>query len=98
MATLTVSYPLAAGSTFDRDYYLSTHLPLAQAAWGEFGLQSAEVLFPAAAPQPLAGMVILRFADQTGIDAALASPMTREVISDVPNFTNIAPVIFRADD
>ncbi|GLZ87027.1 ethyl tert-butyl ether degradation protein EthD [Metapseudomonas resinovorans] len=98
MATLTVSYPLSAGATFDRDYYLSTHVPLVQAAWAEFGLQSAEVLFPAAGPQPLAGLVLLRFADQAGVDAALASPRTREVIGDVLNFTNISPVIFRADD
>ncbi|MGH8447765.1 EthD family reductase [Pseudomonas sp.] len=98
MATLTVSYPMAADSTFDRDYYLATHIPIARAAWGEFGLQSAEILFPAKGPQPLAGMVILRFADQVGIDAALSSPKTLEVIGDVANFTNIAPVIFRAND
>lgn len=98
MATLIVSYPLAEGSTFDRDYYLSTHIPLARSAWGEFGLQSAEVLFPSAGPQPLAGVAILRFSDQAGIDAALSSATTLEVIGDVANFTNIAPMIFRADD
>lgn len=98
MATLIVSYPLAEGSTFDRDYYLSTHIPLASSAWGEFGLQAAEVLFPAAEPQPLACTAILRFNDQAAIDAALSSPKTAEVIGDVANFTNIAPVIFRADD
>ncbi|WPC03850.1 EthD family reductase [Pseudomonas benzenivorans] len=98
MATLIVSYPLTEGSTFDRDYYLSTHIPIAQAAWGEFGLQSAEILFPASAPQPLAGLVILRFKDQASIDAALSSPATAKVIGDVANFTNIAPLIFRAND
>ncbi|HBO3911206.1 EthD family reductase [Pseudomonas aeruginosa] len=98
MATLIVSYPLSEGSTFDREYYQSTHIPLAYSAWAGFGLQAAEILFPAAGPQPLAGMVILRFADQAGIDAALTSPKTAEVIGDVANFTNIAPLIFRADD
>lgn len=98
MATLIVSYPLAEGSTFDRDYYLSTHIPLAQAAWGELGLQSAEILFPAAGLQPLAGLIILRFKDQASIDAALNSPATAKVIGDVANFTNIAPLIFRASD
>lgn len=98
MATLIVSYPLTEGSTFDRDYHLSTHISFAQSAWDGFGLQSAEILFPAASPQPPAGMVIMRFSDQTGINAALSSPRTVELISDVPNFTNIAPVIFRAND
>ncbi|UVL43271.1 EthD family reductase [Pseudomonas sp. B21-040] len=98
MATLIVSYPLTEGARFDREYYLSTHIPLARSAWGESGLQSAEALFPAVGPQPLAGLVILRFNNQAGIDAALTSPRTAEVLGDVANFTNIAPVIFRADD
>ncbi|SDI46285.1 MULTISPECIES: EthD family reductase [Pseudomonas] len=98
MATLIVSYPVSEGATFDRDYYLSRHIPLAQSAWGQFGLQAAEVLFPAAGQQPLAAMVIMRFADQANIDDALASPGTAEVVADVTNFTNLAPVIFRAND
>lgn len=98
MATLIVSYPLAEGKTFDREYYLSTHIPLAQSAWGAFGLQAAEILFPASGLQPLAGVMILRFENQAAIDAALNSPETAKVISDVANFTNIAPVIFRAAD
>lgn len=98
MATLIVSYPATEGATFDRDYYLSTHLQLAQSVWAEFGLESAETLFPASGPQPLAGMAILRFSDQAGIDAALSAPKTAEVIADATNFTDIAPVIFRADD
>ncbi|MDH4656803.1 EthD family reductase [Pseudomonas sp. BN606] len=98
MATLTVSYPLTAESRFDRNYYVTTHLPLAQAAWGEFGLQSAEVLFPASGSQPLAALAILRFADQPAIDAALNSPKALEVLGDIAKFTDIKPVIFRADD
>jgi uncharacterized protein (TIGR02118 family) len=98
MTTLTVSYPLTDASTFDRQYYLSTHIPIVETAWGEFGLQSAEVLFPAADPQPLAAMAILRFADQASIDRALASPGTFLVLNDVSNFTTIVPVIFRAND
>lgn len=98
MATLIVSYPLARGSFFDRKYYMSTHIPLAQAAWNELGLQSAEILAPAAGLQPLAGMIILRFKDQASIDAALESPATARVISDVANFSNIRPSFFRAND
>ncbi|KWF84316.1 ethyl tert-butyl ether degradation protein EthD [Burkholderia cepacia] len=98
MATLIVSYPTTEGSTFDVDYYISKHIPLARAAWSEFGLQSADILFPFSGPQPFAGMVILKFSDQAAITAALTSAKTDEVVGDVPNFTNIAPTIFRADD
>ena len=98
MATLIVSYPTTEGGTFDWDYYLSKHLQLALSAWSEFGLESAENLSPAPGPQPLHNMAILRFSSQSNIDEALASPKTAEVLADVANFTNIAPVIFRADD
>ncbi|RQZ18709.1 EthD family reductase [Burkholderia sp. Bp9031] len=96
MATLIVSYPAVAGVTFDRKYYLATHASLVRAAWGEFGLQSAEVLFPAPGPQPFACITVLRFSDQAGIDAALSSARTAEVVGDVPNFTNVRPTVFRA--
>jgi uncharacterized protein (TIGR02118 family) len=98
MATLIVNYPAVEGVAFDREYYLSTHAPLVRAAWGEFGLQSAEILFPASGPQPFACVAILSFSDQAGINAALASARTAEVVGDVPNFTNVEPAIFRADN
>src|SRR5213080_4686377 len=98
MATLIVSYPVTEDGIFDREYFLSKHIPLAQSTWGKFNLMSAEILFPAVGPQPLAGMVILRFAEQTGIDSVLTSPGTAEVVADVANFTNLTPLIFRAND
>ncbi|WP_412529825.1 EthD family reductase [Burkholderia lata] len=98
MATLIVRYPAVEGVEFDREYYLATHIPLVRAAWGEFGLQSAEILFPAPGPQPDACVTVLRFSEQAGIDAALASARTAEVVGDVPSFTNVQPAIFRAGD
>ena len=97
MATLIVSYPASEGATFDRDYYTSTHTQIAGAVWGSSGLQSAEVLFPVGA-QPFLAMTILRFIDQAAIDAALGSAETAKVIGDIVNFTNVSPIIFRAED
>ena len=98
MTTLIVSYPSAEDATFDREYYISTHAPLVRSVWSEFGLQSAEVLFPSPKPQPFACVAILRFSDQAGIEMALSSAKTAEVTGDVKNFTNITPTIFCADD
>ncbi len=98
MATLIVSYPAIEGVAFDREYYLSTHASLVRSAWGEFGLQSAEILFPASGPQPFACVAILSSSNQAGIDAALSSAGTAEVVGDVPNFTSVEPTIFRADN
>jgi hypothetical protein len=30
---LFVTYPAADGATFDRDYYVATHLPLVEEQW-----------------------------------------------------------------
>ncbi len=98
MATLIVSYPATESARFDREYYTGKHMDIAREAWTSFGLEATEVLFPADAVQPLAGMVILRFADQASIDAALSGPAAAVVVGDVPNFTDIVPVIFRAGD
>jgi uncharacterized protein (TIGR02118 family) len=98
MATLIVSYPAVEGAEFDREYYVSKHVELVRTAWSGFGLQSAEILFPAPGKQPFACMTILRFADGAGINAALSSAATAEVIGDVANFTTLVPTIFRAND
>ena len=97
MATLLVSYPAAADATFDEAYYAQTHIPLVQTTWEPFGMTGAEILFPAAG-QPWAAAVLLRFVDQAAIDRALASEGTAAVMGDLPNFTTITPVIYRAAD
>ncbi|WP_175828882.1 EthD family reductase [Burkholderia cepacia] len=98
MATLIVSYAVTEGAKFDREYYLTSHAPLVQSAWGDFGLQSAEVLFPVSDAQPFVCVSILRFGDQGGISLALSSENTADVIEDVKKFTNIKPAIFCAND
>ncbi|NKJ42956.1 MULTISPECIES: EthD family reductase [unclassified Novosphingobium] len=97
MATLIVSYPAQEGARFDTAYYTGTHIPLVERLWTAHGFTQAEVLFPAG-EQPWKAAVLLRFASQAAIDAALASPDTPEILGDVANFTDIAPVIYRAGD
>lgn len=98
MATLVVCYPSGEGSTFDRDYYSASHIPLVQQIWGPLGMTGTEVLFPAAGKQPFAAMVLIRFGDQAAINAALSSRDTAKIMGDVPKFTNIRPSMYRADD
>ncbi|MDE2562662.1 MAG: EthD family reductase [Sphingomonadales bacterium] len=98
MASIVVSYPRSSDSTFDKDYYANTHIPLVQRHWEPCGMTGAEILFPIDDAQPYAAMVILRFPDQASIDRAMGSPGTPEVMADVPRFTNIQPAILRAAD
>lgn len=98
MATLTVLYPAQDGAKFDRDYYSTTHMALVADAWGNYGYQSGEVLYPAGEGQPYAAITMLRFKDQASIDAAMGAPRTGEVQADVANFTTIVPALYRAAD
>ncbi|WP_333840640.1 EthD family reductase [Novosphingobium sp.] len=97
MATIVVSYPATEGARFDTDYYTASHIPLVHKVWGPHGLTEAEVLFPAGG-QPWIAAVLLRFESQAAIDASLADPATGDVMGDVPNFSDIHPVVYRAAD
>lgn len=97
MATLIVTYPIGDASTFDAAYYRATHIPLVEQHWRPHGLIGSEIL-DAAQGQPWAGAVLLRFQDQAAVDASMASAGTAAVMGDIANFTNIAPVIYRAAD
>lgn len=95
MASFVVTYPVAAGATFDAGYYVDVHMPLVRARWTPYGLESARALI-ADGTQPYAAVALLDFRDGAAIDAALASDAAAEVFGDVANFTTITPVAMRA--
>ncbi len=88
MIRVSVFYPSGEGSTFDHDYYRDTHVPMALKAWG---LSEAEV--NKAVDGPFVAAVHFRFDSQEALAAALGAPDTAQVMADVPNFTNITPVL-----
>lgn len=97
MATLIINFPEQTGARFDLDYYESVHAVLVNEKWKVHGLISVEVLMPMG-PQPYRAVVILRFRDQAAIDASMASEGTGAIMADVANFTDIAPILYRAAD
>lgn len=98
MATLTVVYPKHEGAKFDSAYYTATHMPLAAEVWTPHGYLGGEVLYPVDETQAYAAITLLRFADQAAIDASMGAERTGEVVADMANFTDIAPVLYRAAD
>lgn len=89
-AALMVSYAAGEGATFDRAYYVDTHMPLVKDKWGPHGLTGAQAYFPEGDSGTLA-VAILTFRDAAARDAALGSPEAGPVFGDVPNFTNVQP-------
>lgn len=91
MTTLLVIYPARDGATFDRDYYVGKHLPLAHEIWGPLGLSKSTPMFAGEGDATFEALVLLDFPDRATLDAALANPGSARVVGDVPNFTNIIP-------
>jgi len=97
MYILTITYPKSADSSFDFDYFRSTHLPKVGEAFKPFGLGYASVLrgeeaLGGAEPAYFA-TTILSFATEDGARNAVASDAGKALAADIANFTSVTPVM-----
>jgi uncharacterized protein (TIGR02118 family) len=90
--TLQVLYPTTDSSTFDHDYYASTHMGLVGEHMGPH-IQSTLVTKGLAGgpdtPPGYHAVATIVFADQAAMDAAMAA--AGPVLADIPNFTTSQP-------
>ncbi|KAI5376127.1 hypothetical protein J4E82_005122 [Alternaria postmessia] len=91
-ATAIVLYPRKEGSTFDKEYYLKTHMPLAMKHWGPHGLKSYAVS-ELSADGPYSISSVMEFDSQEAVGKAMQDPGTKEIMDDVKNFTNSEPIL-----
>lgn len=100
MIKVTFLYPNKPGSRFDADYYIGVHMPLAirllkpalKAVSSEIGLSGA---MPDQ-PPPNAAIASFTFESlQAFSDAAM--PHYLELQGDIPNYTDIEPVVQISD-
>ena len=95
-ATLTVVYPAAAGTHFDRDYYKAKHLKLVRDTWMPLGMTNITVAYGTSklgggdAPYHL--IALLTFRSRAALDKAVSGPSSKAVFGDIPKFTDVAPV------
>lgn len=87
MIRFSVLYPSTEGASFDHDYYVNTHVPMAAEAWGVEGAQIDRGL-----SGPYVAAVHFTFDSTEALHAALGAPRTAEVMGDVVNYTTISPV------
>lgn len=96
MIKVSVFYPSSPGATFDMDYYSTRHVPMVQRLLGtackgasiEQGLSGAT---PDSVPT-FAAMGHLLFDSAAEFEKAFG-PHAPAILGDVPNYTNIQPVI-----
>jgi len=88
MIKLSVSYPKGEGTTFDHKYYAAIHIPLCNST---FSPTKTEVEKGIDGPN-VAG-VVFYFDSMDAMQSAMASPQMADVMADIVNYTNIAPVM-----
>jgi uncharacterized protein (TIGR02118 family) len=96
MIKVSVLYPASDTAKFDIDYYCKSHMPMVQEKLGavcrsvavEQGLAGGA----AGAPPTYVAMGHLYFDTVAEFQDALA-PHAGEIMGDIPNFTNVQPVI-----
>ncbi|MBV9504134.1 MAG: EthD family reductase [Acidobacteriia bacterium] len=96
MIRVTVLYPAGEGHTFDMDYYLKTHIPLFQermgAAMREVTVERGVAGGAPGSHPPYVAVVRGSFESVESFANAFA-PHASEIQGDVPNYTNIQPII-----
>jgi uncharacterized protein (TIGR02118 family) len=96
MIKVSVFYPNSEGSTFDMDYYLNKHIPMARQLMGpaltsvniEQGLSGPSL----GSPPAFIAMAHLGF-DSVESFGASWGPHADEIRADMPNYTNIVPTV-----
>lgn len=96
MIKVSVMYPNKPGSRFDHDYYRDRHMPMVQRLMGDKcryytvdkGLAGGS---PGTAPTYIAMCHI--FCDSTAAFQAGFGPHTSEILGDIPNYTDLEPII-----
>jgi uncharacterized protein (TIGR02118 family) len=97
MIRVSVLYPKKSDSTFDMDYYLNKHVPMVVSRLTPTGLVKGEIDegmggFPPGQPAPYAVVGYLTFERMEDFQLGFARHGA-EIMGDVPNFTNIQPVV-----
>lgn len=88
MIKLTVSYPNGEGTTFDHDYYSATHVPLCNEVFAPVKTEVDKGI-----DGPNAASVNFYFDTMEAMQASFGNPRMGDVMADVANYTNIAPVM-----
>jgi uncharacterized protein (TIGR02118 family) len=94
MVVVSVMYP--KGATFNRDYYLKTHMPMVRDRWRAMGLKEDRIFRAVGAPgggEPPYQVVTLLTFDSLDNFQAAAAKHGGEIFADIPKFTNGEPMV-----
>ena len=89
MIRVSMMYPMTEGATFDLEYYRTTHMgDIVKQTPGVIRYEIDEALD---GPYFIIGQI--HFESPETLQAATNAPVAAEAWADVPNFTNLQPVM-----
>ena len=96
MIKVSVMYPNNPGARFDHDYYREKHMPLVKARMGDacryYTIDKGLAGGAPGVPATYVGMCHI-FADSVEAFQKAFGPHTNEIMGDIKNYTDIAPVM-----
>lgn len=96
MIQISVLYPQADGAKFDMTYYTDVHMPLVRRLTGDacrsVAVQKGLAGGAPGSPPPYIASGHLFFDSVQSFEQAFG-PHAKEIMGDLPNFTNIQPTI-----
>jgi uncharacterized protein (TIGR02118 family) len=96
MIKVSVMYPHQPGARFDHTYYRDTHMPLAASRLGAACLYyTVDKGLAGGAPgaTPAYAAMCHFFSDSVETFQAAFGPHAREILDDIPNYTDLQPVM-----
>ena len=95
MIKVSVMYPYTPGARFDHDYYRDKHMPLLKARMGDACLSyTIDKGLAGGAPGSAPAYVAMCHVFAESVESFQKSfgPHAKEILGDVKNYTDIAPV------
>lgn len=95
MIKFTVMYPATPGARFDHDYYRDQHMPMLKRLMGDAckGYTIDKGVAGGTPGQPPAYVAMCHVhADSAEAFMAAFGPHAKQIMGDVPNYTDITPV------
>ena len=96
MIKVTVLYPNGEGKTFDMDYYSNKHMTLVKTLLGDsvklISIDKGLASGTPDTPVPYLAIGYLYFDTMSAFQNSMG-PASEKLMADIPNFTNIQPVV-----
>ena len=96
MIKVTILYPNGEGKKFDMDYYSTKHMPMIATLLGDslklFGIDKGIAGRTPADPIPYLAIGYLYFDNLSAFQNSFR-PHAEKIRNDIPNYTNIQPVV-----